>query len=113
MGASRVLEADDGHAMVVEAAAPAVGTVVFADFACGDEGVVAVVADVVVAVVAGVAVVARIAGRDRVVADVAVLLYGDHDVAVFWEVWKRDRAVLGGNFRGRGGGISGADMGDL
>lgn len=49
----------DGHAVVLEAAAPAVGAVRGVDFAGGEEGCVACGADVVVAFAALVAVVAR------------------------------------------------------
>lgn len=89
--------------MVLETAAPAVGSVGLGDFASGDETVVAFVADVVVAFVADVAVEAGVGGRDGVVANVAVLADGEGDVAVFWEVghWddeiRRLLVVLGGD----------------
>ena len=78
--------------MVLEAATPAIGSIGLADFAGCDEGVVALVADVVVAVVADVTVVSGVAGRNWIVADVAVLLDRDYDVAVLWQVRKGDSA---------------------
>lgn len=102
----RVLEADDGHAVGLKTAAPAVGAVGLGDFPCSDEAVVAFVADVIVAFVAGIAVEAGVGRRDGVVADVAVLADGEGDVAIFGqvghgddEVW-RLLVVLGGDGAG-------------
>lgn len=90
-----VLEADDGHAVVLQTPPPAVGAVGLGDFAGCDEAVIAFVADVVVAFVARVAVETRVCGRDGVVADVAVLADGQGDVAVLGEVRHGD-CVHGG-----------------
>lgn len=99
--------------MVLEAATPAIGSIGLADFAGCDEGVVALVADVVVAVVADVTVVSGVAGRNWIVADVAVLLDRDYDVAVLWQVRKGDGAVFRCNFYRRGSWVLGANMCDL
>lgn len=71
LAAVAVLEADNDHAVVAEALAPAVASVFLGDAARRDELVVAAGADVVVAGVAAEAVVACVGGRDGVAADVA------------------------------------------
>lgn len=81
-------EADDGHAVIVETAAPSVGTVGDGYFTGGDEAVVAGVADVVVAVAALGAMVPRGIAWDVEGADVAGCDCGDVDVAVLFQMWE-------------------------
>ena len=92
----RVFEADDDHAVALGAFSPAVGAVVFADFADFDQREVAVCADVVVAYCVGTVVgsgalcfgwgrvagtmEACVRGRDWVGANIAVGCEGQRDV---------------------------------
>lgn len=86
--------ADDCHAVGLQTSAPATRAVYTRNFAVGDEGVVAGIANIVVAGFAFVAVETGCGVRDLGFADVAERLDGFEEVAVRFEVREREEGEL-------------------